>query len=212
VLLKPLAYANRSWLSRVKEIWQSARATRAPELEVNEQHFEYWRTRARLRVDGAVHRAARETSPAPATPRRFRSAAPADRCSSVLQVQARAPTLCRATEPSGSPRSWSSPTPAGGSASAPIPRSSARRRHRRHAADDRRRAPPDFHLPSERPSIPDAFVPIHADARVSAGKGDHNDEAIGRLRAGVTPEQARAELDVCRRRSARSPRRKPTSR
>ena len=55
---------------------------------------------------------------------------------------------------------------------------------------------PDFHLPTERLSIPDAFVPIHMDVERVGWWGDHNNEAIGRLRAGVTPEQARAELDV----------------
>src|SRR5947207_3779063 len=56
--------------------------------------------------------------------------------------------------------------------------------------------PSDFRLPTERLSIADAFVPIHMDASRVGWEGDHNDEAIGRLRAGVTPEQARAELDV----------------
>ena len=56
---------------------------------------------------------------------------------------------------------------------------------------------PDFRLPTERlASLPDAFVPIHMDAERVGWEGDHNNEAIGRLRAGVTPEQARAELDV----------------
>jgi putative ABC transport system permease protein len=57
--------------------------------------------------------------------------------------------------------------------------------------------PPDFRLPSERLAADgDAFVPIHMDAERVGWWGDHNNEAIGRLRAGVTPDQARAELDV----------------
>jgi len=39
-------------------------------------------------------------------------------------------------------------------------------------------------------------VPIHVDAERVGWTGDHNNEAIGRLRADVTPEQARAELNV----------------
>ena len=51
---------------------------------------------------------------------------------------------------------------------------------------------PDFRLPGDNQQI-DAFIPI----RVTVGwVGDHNDQAIGRLRSGVTLEQARAELDV----------------
>ena len=42
----------------------------------------------------------------------------------------------------------------------------------------------------------EAFVPIHMDAERVGWEGDHNNEAVGRLRAGVTADQARAELDV----------------
>ena len=55
--------------------------------------------------------------------------------------------------------------------------------------------PPDFRLPyRERlTAAVDAFIPL----RLNVGWiGDHNNEAIGRLRPGVTLEQARAELDV----------------
>src|SRR6185503_4270079 len=46
VLLKPLAYRESQRLVSIKEIWQQL-AQRVPTLEVNEQHFEYWRTRSR---------------------------------------------------------------------------------------------------------------------------------------------------------------------
>lgn len=54
--------------------------------------------------------------------------------------------------------------------------------------------PADFGLPEQRASEPvDAFIPL----RPTAGwMGDHNNQAIARLRPGVTLDQARAELDV----------------
>ena len=42
VLLKPLAYPESERLVGLKEIWRQL-ADRIPTLEVNEQHFEYWR-------------------------------------------------------------------------------------------------------------------------------------------------------------------------
>src|SRR5262249_34260990 len=56
--------------------------------------------------------------------------------------------------------------------------------------------PAGFTLPSRRLSVADLFVRIHMDAERVGGEGDHNNEAIGRLRAGVTLDQAQAELDV----------------
>src|SRR6185295_7585050 len=44
VLLKPLAYRESQRLVSIKEIWHQLRQ-RVPSLEVNEQHFEYWRRR-----------------------------------------------------------------------------------------------------------------------------------------------------------------------
>src|SRR5262249_3558310 len=57
----------------------------------------------------------------------------------------------------------------------------------------------DFRVPTARLSVPEVFVPIHMDAERVGWEGDHNNDAFGRLRAGVTPEQARAELDVLQR-------------
>src|SRR5262249_20147562 len=45
VLLKPLAYRESHRLVSLKEIWQQFKQ-RMPVLDVNEQHFEYWRTQA----------------------------------------------------------------------------------------------------------------------------------------------------------------------
>ena len=45
VLLKPLAYRESHRLVAVHEIWRRA-AGRVSPMEVNEQHFEYWRAHA----------------------------------------------------------------------------------------------------------------------------------------------------------------------
>lgn len=58
--------------------------------------------------------------------------------------------------------------------------------------------PADFQLPYGDRLITklDVVVPIRVDDDHVGWAGDHNNAAIARLRAGVTPEQARAELDV----------------
>src|SRR5438067_6641544 len=45
VLLKPLAYRESDRLVALREIWRQL-SDRIPVLEVNERHFEYWRTHA----------------------------------------------------------------------------------------------------------------------------------------------------------------------
>src|SRR5579862_567255 len=46
VLLKPLDYPEASRLVALHEVWRQFQGN-APAIEVNEQHFEYWRTHAR---------------------------------------------------------------------------------------------------------------------------------------------------------------------
>src|SRR5438477_11263290 len=46
VLLKPLAYKESHRLVAIKEIWNQLTGRISP-LEVNEQHFEYWRRHTR---------------------------------------------------------------------------------------------------------------------------------------------------------------------
>ena len=46
VLLKPLAYAESQQLVTIRETWRQL-ADRIPVLDVNEQHFEYWRRRSK---------------------------------------------------------------------------------------------------------------------------------------------------------------------
>src|SRR5207248_971342 len=58
--------------------------------------------------------------------------------------------------------------------------------------------PPAFRLPySGRLTDEfDAFVALPGNVERTSWAGDHNDTAIGRLKAGVTIERARTELDV----------------
>src|SRR5438270_13899503 len=46
VLLEPLAYRESHRLVSIREVWRQL-ADKIPVLEVNEQHFEYWRTHSR---------------------------------------------------------------------------------------------------------------------------------------------------------------------
>ena len=197
VLLKPLAYRESGRLVSIKETWHQLKQ-RVPSLEVNEQHFEYWRRRTQTFESMAQYIVLPANLTGAGDAAQIQAARASGSLFEVLQVQAAmGRTLLPGDEPSGRPevvvitdacwrqRFGSDPAVVG----------------RRVAIDGTPRTivgvlGAHFHLPSERPSIPDAFVPIHADASRVGWEGDHNDEAIGRLRAGVTPEQARAELDV----------------
>jgi hypothetical protein len=85
VLLKPLAYGESHRLVSVKEIWRqlAQRMGARPGMEVNAQHFEYWRTRSRTFESMAQYIVRPQTSPVAAKLRRFRSAARAHRCSAA---------------------------------------------------------------------------------------------------------------------------------
>jgi putative ABC transport system permease protein len=54
----------------------------------------------------------------------------------------------------------------------------------------------DFRVPTPGLSSAAVFVPIHMDVERVGWEGDHNNDAFGRLRPGVTSDQAHAELDV----------------
>jgi putative ABC transport system permease protein len=197
VLLKPLAYRESHRLVSIKETWRQF-AQRIPSLDVNEQHFEYWRRRARSFESMAQYivRPANLTGVGDAA--QILVARASGSLFDVLHVQAAlGRTLMTNDEPSGQP------------AVMVITDACWRQRFgsdrnvvgRTVALDGTPRTivgvlGPDFHLPTERVSVPDAFVPIHVDIEGVGWQGDHNDEAIGRLRAGVTLAQARAELDV----------------
>jgi predicted permease len=198
VLLKPLAYRESQRLVSLREIWRQF-AERASGVEVNERHFEYWRQHTRTFESMAQY----IVLPANLTGLGDAAQIAVGRVSGsifdVLQVQpALGRTLMPADEPSASPevavitdacwrqRLGSDPRVVG----------------RILTLDGQPHTivgvlRPDFQLPTVRlASVADAFVPIHVDAERVGWGGDHNNEAIGRLRAGVTPERARAELDV----------------
>src|SRR6266542_569687 len=196
VLLKPLPYRDAHRLVALREIWRQF-ADRIPTLEVNERHFEYWREHATSFESLADYtiRSANLTSGGEAAQIAI------VRCSGslfdVLQVPAAiGRTLTRRDEPKDAPDVVT------------ITDSLWRERF---GGDPRIVGtgivldgkpytvvgvlPPDFRLPSggQLTAAIDVLVPMRIDV---GWVGDHNDEGIGRLRDGVTLEQARAELDV----------------
>jgi predicted permease len=196
VLLKPLAYPQSSRLVLLHETWQEVTHL-APRLPVNERHFEYWRAHAKsfeamaqylpvganlVTADGAT-----QVSVARATVSLFE----------VLQVRpALGRGLVHSDDAVGQPdvavisnALWHNEFSANPDLiGTPI------------VLDGRPYTvvgilPPTFRLPMGEQLIAtvDAFIPL----RVAVGwVGDHNDVAIGRLRDGVSREEARAELNV----------------
>jgi putative ABC transport system permease protein len=196
VLLEPLPFPEPSRLVALREIWREM-ADRAPTLEVNERHFEYWREHAQSFESMAQHM----TRPANLAARDGAAQVSVVYANGslfdVLKVQAAVGrTLTPADDPEGAPdvaaiadavwrqRFGADPSIIGN----PI------------VLDGKPYTvvgvlPPGFRLPREEQLTAgaDVFVPL----RVSVGwVGDHNNEAVGRLREGVTIEQARAELDA----------------
>lgn len=196
VLLKPLAYPESHRLVALREIWREL-ADRVPALEVNERHFEYWREHS-----PSFDSLAQFT----VLPTNLTGAGDATQIAVVhasgsLFDVLRAPaavgrTLTPQDEPEGAPRV------------ATITDALWRQRFNADpqvvgsaiVLDGRPYTivgvlAPDFRLPYRRESTAavDAFVAL----RIKTGwVGEHNNEAVGRLREGVTLEQARAELDV----------------
>jgi putative ABC transport system permease protein len=198
VLLKPLGYPEAHRLVTIQEGWNELRLLSSG-MEVNEQHFEYWRGRATTFESMAQY----IVLPANLTGAGDATQIPVGRVSGsffeVLRVQAaRGRVLKPSDEPSGRPevavisdvcwrqRFASDPAIVG----------------RSIVLDGKPRTivgvlGPEFRLPTERlVSSGEAFVPIHMDAERVGWVGDHNNEAFGRLRDGVSLEQARAELDL----------------
>ena len=196
VLLKPLAYRESHRLVALREIW----AQFAGNLEVNERHFEYWRVRATTFASMAQF----ITQPANLTGAGDAAQITVVRTSGslfdVLQVPAaHGRTLTPDDEKADradvavlTDRAWRERF---GGDPAIVGRSIG--------LDGRSHVvvgvlAPGFELPTglRLTDKLDAFVPIRMDRERVGWVGDHNNAAIGRLRAGVTPEQARAELDV----------------
>jgi predicted permease len=201
VLLKPLAYRESQRLVAVKEVWRQL-ADRMPTAPVNEHHFEYWRQHARTFDSMAQY----VVLPANLTGAGESAQISLGRTSGslfdVLEVHAAlGRTLSTADEPSDRPEAavitdtcWRQRF---GSDPAIVGRATVIDGVQRTVVGV---LPAGFALPSERLAAPaDAFVPIHMDVERVGWTGYNNNEAIGRLRAGVTLEQARAELDVLQR-------------
>lgn len=201
VLLKPLAYPQAERLVTIQELWQQIRQQSAG-IQVNEQHFEYWRKRATTFESMAQY----IVLPANLTGAGDAVQVPVARVSGsffdVLRVQA---ARGRVLNPSDEPT---------GTEVAVISDACWRQRFSADPAivgrtivlDGKPRIivgvlAQDFRLPTERlaSAIGEAFVPIHMDAERVGWVGDHNNEAVGRLREGTSLEQARAELDVLQR-------------
>jgi len=200
VLLRPLAYHDSERLMSVKEIWRqlAQRMGPRPGMEVNAQHFEYWRTHARSFESMAQYIVLPANLTGVGDAIQIQVGRASGSLFELLQVQAAVGRTLLTTDDS--------------SGQADVIVISDALWRQRFAADPRVVGRtiaidgtlrtivgvlrPDFHLPSERLSIAEAFVPIHTYVEGVGWWGDHNNEAIGRLRAGVTPEQAQTELDV----------------
>ena len=193
VLLTPLAYRAPGRLVALREQW---REVGNKPFEVNERHVDYWRAHARSFDSLAQY----ITRPANMTGRGEAAQVTIAHASGslfdVLRTRAAiGRTLTVADEPEGA---------------APVITLTDASWRRRFGADPQIVGsavvldgtaytivgvlPAEFALPEPRANLPvDGVVAL----RLTAGwVGDHNNQAIGRLRDGVTLDRARAELDV----------------
>jgi predicted permease len=202
VLLKPLAYRESHRLVALQEVWQQF-AAKEPSLPVNEQHFEYWRAHAQSFNSMAQY------IPLPANLTGSGDAAQitvvhaSGSLFDVLQVPA---SLGRALTPDDERTS---------NADVAV-LADGLWRHRFGAdpgivgrsivLDGTPRTvvgvlPADFLLPvgARLTDKLDVVVPIKMELERVGWAGDHNNAAIGRLKPGVGPDRAQAELDVLQR-------------
>ncbi|HMF98407.1 MAG TPA: ABC transporter permease [Vicinamibacterales bacterium] len=197
VLLKPLAYRESQRLVSIRETWRQF-ADKIPTLAVNEKHFEYWRQHTRTFESMAQYIVLPANMTGAGDAAQVQVARVSGSLFDVLRVQAAiGRTLTPADEPSDRPEA------------AVVTDAAWRQRFsadrgvvgRSIVIDGRPRTivgvlPADFSLPSQRLASAELFVPIHMDVSRTGWEGDHNNDAVGRLRAGATTEQAHAELDV----------------
>jgi putative ABC transport system permease protein len=196
ILIKPLAYPEPDRLVALREVWREVPSS-ASGFPVNQRHFEYWRQNARLfeSMTQFLTLPANLTSGGPAT-----QIAVVQASGTLFETLGETAALGRLLAPdddrAGQPdmavigdalwkqRFGASPAVLGGAM----------------VIDGRPFTvigvlPPTFRLPEGQRLIAtvDAVIPM----RIEAGwMGDHNNSAIGRLRPGVSLDQARAELDV----------------
>ena len=199
VILKPLQYRDPGRLVVLKEIWREASKQGVP-FDVNERHFEHWREHAQSFESMAQYMVLPANLTGAGEAAQIAVARTSGSLFDVLRVSAAAGrTLTRADE--GRDRAEV----------VVISDRLLRERFNGDASivgrsitlDGRPRLvagvlPPDVRLP-ERGRLTmsvDAFVPLRVDV---GWVGEHNDDAIGRLRPGVSAESARAELDVLQR-------------
>jgi predicted permease len=199
VLLKPLQYREPDRLVTLREVWREASKRGAP-YPVNERHFEYWREHSRSFESMAQYIVVPANLTGSGDALQVAVARASGSLFDVLQVRTAAGrTLMPADE-------------ARNRADVAVLTDNVLRERfngdtsivgRTITLDGRPYTvvgvlPPNFRLP-ERGQLTarvDAFVPLRVDI---GWFGDHNDDAIGRLREGVSPEQAHAELDVLQR-------------
>jgi putative ABC transport system permease protein len=198
VLLKPLAYRESQRLVALNEVWRQF--PHFSRLEVNEQHFEYWRAHSASFASMAQY---------VVIPANLTGAGDAAQIAlvhasgSLFDVLQTSPALGRALTPDDEREDRP----------AAIVITDALWRQRFGAdpavvgrpvgVDGRSHVvvgvlPAEFRLPlGEQLSAKiDGFVPIRMAAERVGWVGDHNNAAIGRLKPDVTPDRARAELDV----------------
>jgi predicted permease len=199
VLLKPLAYRESQRLVALREIWQQL-SDRIATLELNEQHFEYWRTRAQTFESMAQYIALPANLTGSGEAAQITLVHTSGSLFDVLRVAA---ALGRTLTPEDEKPDRPEVVVLGD------------RLWRERYALDRGVigraivlngkphtvvgvAPGDFQLPDSGRLTDkvDAFIPIRMAAEQVGWVGDHNNAAIGRLRAGITPAQAQAELNV----------------
>jgi putative ABC transport system permease protein len=199
ILLKPLAYPEPGQLVTLREIWREM-SLQASTLEVNQRHFEYWRRHTRLFDSMAQFIAlpANLTSGGPAT--------------QISAIQASGSVFAVLREPAALGRVLTSDDDRPGSADVVVIGDALWRQRfggspgvigTSMVIDG---TPytivgvlrPAFRLPEGQRLAAniDAVVPM----RITVGwVGDHNNAAIGRLKSGVTIEEAQAEIEVLQR-------------
>src|SRR5262245_3228276 len=194
VLLKPLAYRESQQLVELREMWREL--VRNPSLEVNEQHFEYWRQRATSFESMAQYIALPANLTGVGEAAQITVVHASSSLFDVLGLQTAAGrALATDDERTGRP------------AVAVITDSFWKQRFGGDPAAIGRSIaltgiphlivgilPAGFRLPgATRPTAvpPDVVVSIRLDDDHVGWVGDHNNAAIGRLRPGVTPERAR---------------------
>lgn len=195
VLLKPLAYRDAHQLVALREVWHEL-LDRVPALPVNERHFEYWREHTTTFESMAQYRTqpANLTGAGEATQITL---APAS--GSLFQVLRAGAALGRTLAPGDEQPGAAAVVTISDALWRRLFGASADAIGRTIALDGTPYEivgvlPPGFRLPGEAgTTAAEAFVALRAGR---GWLGEHNNQAIGRLRGGVTLEEARTELDL----------------